>query len=305
MIQVPVDTWQAYNSWGGQSLYDLPGLAPRANHVSFNRPYAWQGPGGQGPLGWEIPFVRFVERTGYDVSYQSDVYTDAHPASLLTHRLVAVAGHSEYWTRTMRDAFDAARDAGKVNLAFLGANNAYWQIRLADAGRTIVAYKSLYDPEPDVRLKTAMFREVGRRECELLGIQHQGASPLYWPPGDYTVPAAALADPWMQGTGFQAGDTVRGVVSVESDTIPGTETAGASCGHSLTVLFHRQLGGDKDGNADAVRYTNFNGAMVFASGSHQFSWALDNFSDVPGESRGLVDPRMQLFMKNALDAMTK
>ncbi len=306
LIQVPVNTWQAYNSWGGRSLYDLAGLGPRANHVSFDRPYAWQGPGGQGPLGWEIPFVRFVERNGYDVSYQSDVYTSLHPASLLTHKLVAVAGHSEYWTKDMRDAFDAARDQGRVNLAFLGANDAYWQVRLSDHGRTIVAYKSLYDPEPDIRLKTSLFREVGRRECELLGVQHQGASPLYWKPGDYTVAADPSTDPWLQGTGFQAGDTISGIVSVETDAIPATETAAASCGHSLTVLFHRQLGGDKDGNADAVRYTNFNGATVFASGSHQFAWGLDDFSDVPGSGgRRTADPRLQAFMKNALDAMTK
>jgi hypothetical protein len=300
LVQVPVDTWQAYNSWGGRSLYDLPGLGRRDDHVSFDRPYAWNGPGGQGPLGWEIPFVRFVERTGYDVSYQSDVYTDAHPESLLTHKLVAVAGHSEYWTKNMRDAFDAARDQGRINLAFMGANDAYWQVRIEDGGRTIFAQKSTSDPEPDPRLKTAMFREVGRRECELLGIQHQGASPLYWHAGDYTVPAAAAADPWFAGTGFLAGDVVKNVVSVESDTIPGTETAGASCGHSLTVLFHRELGGDKDGNADATRYTNFNGAIVFASGSHQFAWGLDDFA-----TPGSPDPRLQAFMKNALDAMTR
>jgi hypothetical protein len=305
LIQVPVNTWQAYNGWGGRSLYDLPGLGPRADHVSFDRPYAWNGPGGQSPLGWEIPFVRFVERSGYDVSYQSDVYTDAHPESLLQHKLVAVAGHDEYWTKTMRDAFDAARDQGKVNLAFMGANDGYWQVRLEDAGRTIVAYKSMYDPEPDVSLKTAMFREVGRRECELIGIQHQGAAPLNWPPGDYTVPAAAIGDPWFANTGFVAGSVVPGIVSVESDTIPATETAGASCGHSLTVFFHREMGGDKNGNADAIRYTNFNGAIVFASGSHQFSWALDDFSGTPGVTRGFVDPRVQQFMRNALDAMTQ
>lgn len=306
LIQVPVDTWQAYNGWGGRSLYDLPGLGPRARVVSFDRPYAWDGPGGQGPLGWEIPFVRFVERSGYDVSYQSDVYTNAHPESLLQHKLVAVAGHSEYWTSTMRDAFDAARDQDKVvNFAFMGANDAYWQIRLEDGGRTIESYKSTSDPEPNPRLKTAMFREVGRRECELIGIQHQGASPLYWPPGDYTVPAAAADDPWFKNTGLVAGSVVPGIVSVESDTIPGTETAGASCGHSLTVLFHREHGGDKDGNADAIRYTNYNGAIVFASGSHQFSWALDDFSDTPGETRGFVDLRVQQFMRNALDAMTR
>jgi hypothetical protein len=273
--------------------------------VSFERPYAWAGPGGQGPLGWEIPFVRFVERHGYDVSYQSDTYTDAHPASLLRHRLVAVAGHSEYWSRTMRDAFTAARDHG-VNLAFMGANDAYWQVRLEDAGRTIVAYKSLYDPNPDPALKTAMFRELTppRYECELIGIQHQGVG-LYWKPGDYTVQAAGLADPWLRNTGFRAGDVVRGIVSVESDTIPGSQTAASSCGHQLTVLFHRQLGGDKDGNADATRYVAPSGAVVFASGSHQFAWGLDDFAGVPGERRDFVDVRLQRFMRHALDAMTR
>jgi hypothetical protein len=304
LVQVPVNTWQAYNPWGGRSTYDLPGLGGRANHVSFDRPYFWDGPGGQGPLGWELPFVRFVERSGYDVSYQSDVYTDAHPASLLTHRLVAVAGHSEYWTKAMRDAFEAARDSG-VNLAFMGANDAYWQVRYEDAQRTMVAYKSMYDPNPDVTLKTAMFREIGRLECGLIGIQHQGASPLYWKAGDYTVPSAVLADPWMRGTGFLAGEVVPGIVSVESDTIPGNQTAASSCGHELTVFFHRENGGDKDGNADAIRYTAPSGAFVFASGSHQFSWGLDDFSDTPGQTRGFVDPKLQQFMRNALDAMTR
>ena len=86
LVQVPVNTWQAYNSWGGHSLYDLPGLGAHATHVSFDRPYLWHAPGGQGPLTWELPFVRFIERSGrYDVSYQSDVYTDAHPESLECH----------------------------------------------------------------------------------------------------------------------------------------------------------------------------------------------------------------------------
>jgi len=305
LIQVPVLTWQAYNSWGGRSLYDLPGLGPRARYVSFERPYAWDGPGGQGPLGWEIGFVRFVERNGYDVAYQSDLYTHAHPTSLLRHRLVAVAGHSEDWSKTMRDAFETARNSG-LNLAFMGANAAYWQVRLEDAGRTIVAYKSMYDPNPDPALKTAMFRELipPRYECELIGIQHQGVG-LRWQAGDYTVQAAAVTDPWLRGTGFRPGSVIRGVVSVETDTIPGNQTATSSCGHRLTVFFHRELGGDKDGNADSTRYIAPSGAIVFAAGSHQFSWALDDFSEVVGHTRRLVDPRLQRFMRNALDTMTR
>jgi hypothetical protein len=303
LIQVPVNTWQAYNAWGGRSTYDFPGLGRHADHVSFDRPYQWDAPGGQGPLTWELPFVRFVERQGYDVSYQSDVYTDAHPDTLAMHRLIAVPGHAEYWTKKMRDAFDLARDSG-VNLAFLGANAAYWQVRLENRGRTIVAYKSMYDPNPNIGSKTAMFREVGRLECRLIGIQHQGVG-LYWKAGDYTVAPGMLVDPWMRNTGFLAGDVVRGVVSVESDTIPGDQTVGSSCGHALTVLFHRENGGDKDGNADATRYTAPSGATVFASGSLQFAWGLDDFSDAPGETRGFVDARFQQFMRNALDAMTR
>jgi hypothetical protein len=306
VVQVPVNTWQAYNDWGGKSLYDdLSTNGRRANRVSFDRPYDWHPlPGGQ-PLEWEYPLVRWLERSGYDVSYQTDVDTDADPASLLRHRLVITAGHGEYWSKTIRDAFQAARDSGG-NLAFMGANTGYWQVRYEDGGRTIVAYKSRNDPEPDPALKTTMFRDLvpPRYECELLGIQSQGVG-LNWPPSDYNAVGDSLSDPWMKGTGFQAGDVVRGIVSVESDTIPGNQTAASSCGHKLTVFFHHETGSDKSGNADAVRYTAPSGARVFASGSHTFAWGLDDFAANPDETHGLADPRLQRFARNAFDDLTR
>jgi hypothetical protein len=301
LVQVPVDTWQAYNAWGGRSLYDDQSVGGRrATYVSFERPYQWEPlPGGQ-PLEWEVPLVRFLEREGYDVSYQADVDTDANPDSLLQHRLVITAGHGEYWSKTIRDAFDAARDKG-VNLAFMGANTGYWQIRYTDNRQTIVAYKSTYDPEPDPALKTAMFRALvpPRDECALLGIQFQ-ASRLNFPPGDYTVQPDAVGDPWLNGTGFQAGSVVKGIVSVETDTIPGTQSAASSCGHKLTVFFHLDRGGDQAGNADAVRYTADSGARVFASGSLTFAWGLDDYPPNPDETHGLTDPRLQKFAENAI-----
>lgn len=302
LVQVPVNTWEAYNGWGGKSLYPFSSTDGRqAIRVSFDRPFAWTLPGGQGPLGWELPLVRFIERNGYDVTYQSDVFTARHPRSLTRHRLVVVAGHDEYWTKTMRDGFDAARDAG-VNLAFMGANDAYWQVRLQDRGRTIMAYKSTYDPNPDPYLKTAMFRELipARLECSLIGIQHQGVG-LHWLAGDYTVMPTAFSSPWMRNTGFRVGDVIRGVVSVESDTVPGDQTNSSSCGNNLTVLFHREHGGDKDGNADTTAYTAPSGARVFASGSHQFSWGLDDFPANPDQGHGFVDGRLQRLMHHVFD----
>jgi hypothetical protein len=303
LVQVPVNTWEAYNAWGGKSLYSFSSAeGRRAIRVSFDRPYAWWLPGGQGPLGWELPLVAFLEREGYDVSYQSDVYTDAHPRTLLHHKLDIVIGHDEYWTKTMRDAWEAARAAG-VDLAFMGANAAYWQVQLQDGGRTVYTWKSMYDPEPNPSLKTAMFRELvpPRYECALIGIQHQGVG-LQWPPGDYTVEPTAFSTPWMRGTGFKAGDVLPGIVSTESDTIPGDQTAASSCGNALTVILHREHGGDKDGNADATVYRAPSGAYVFASGSHQFSWGLTDFPWNAAQGHGFADPRLQRFVANMFDS---
>jgi len=302
LVQASAITWQAYNGWGGGSLYEFnsPG-GRRAAKIAFDRPY-------EQPFEqiWELPLVRFLEQNGYDVSYQADVDTARDPSTLDGRRLVIVAGHGEYWSKEMRDAFEHARDTG-TNLAFMGANNAYWQVRFEDDFQTIVGYKSAtWDPEPNPALKTVLFRALvpPRDECALMGIQHQGG-PLNWTTdGDYTATDAAATDPWFRDTGFAAGAVVPGIVSREVDTIPGSGSAADSCGNHLTVLFHRDLGGEYNGNADAVRYTAPSGAKVFASGSHQFAWGLADVPEVDRMRHGLVDPRLQKFVRNMLDDMT-
>ena len=306
LVQVPVNTWQAYNAWGGKSLYNFNSSANvPAVKVSFDRPYNWRGSHSQTISDWELPLVRFLEREGYDVSYQADSDTDRDPDSLVEHRLIVVAGHGEYWTKGERDAFEAARNAG-TNLAFMAANIAYWQVRYEDGGRTMVGYKSLADPIPDPALKTALFRELtpSLRECELLGIQHQGGF-VNWPMSDYLVNRGALTNPWFAGTGFDASSRIVNAVSVEADTIPRSETRPWSCGHAVTVLFHREGGGEYLGDADAVSYIAASGARVFASGSHQFVWALDSFRVGQPIHDAPVDPRLQQFVRNMLTDLTR
>jgi hypothetical protein len=304
VVQVPINTWQAYNTWGGASLYNF--LGPRSTAVSLERPLGFLA---QSPMWWEIQLVRFLEREGYDVSYQTDLDTHVDPASLLRHRLVIDAGHDEYWSSVMRDGFESAL-AGGTNLAFLGSNDGYWNVRYVDDNRTILSAKSMYDPNPVLREKTAMFREIGRPECQIMGVQHTWFAPL--PRSlDYTVPAAAANDPWFAGTGLNAGDTIAGVVGREHDVL---NPFPDSCIHpGLSVLFHYD-GGGVDQNADAVRFTAPSGARVFASGAQQFSWALDDwrsdgslFPEPPVEPWRVVpvDPRVQQFMRNALNDLTR
>ena len=297
LVQVPVNTWEAYNEWGGKSLYDF--VPPRAHAVTFERPF---GTRSQSPLWWEYQLVRFLERAGYDVSYQADPDTDRDPASLLQHQLVIVAGHDEYWTLATRAAFDRALARG-TNLFFAGSNDAYWHMEYRDGGKTLFTYKSLYDPNPDQAQKTAMFREIGRPESCLMGVQHSFFAILHHQL-DYRVTDAGAAYPWLAGTGLHAGDTIAGVVGREHDKLSPYPVA---CFHpGLTVLFHYDGGGvDQDG--DAVVFTVPGGARVYASGAQQFSWALDDWrsdgSLIPStaaESGVAVDPRVQAFVRNAL-----
>ena len=62
-----------------------------------------------------------------------------------------------------------------------------------------------------------------------------------------------------------------------------------------TVFFHHE---NELSNADAVRHRTPAGGIVFAAGSLQFSWGLDDWAN-PGHA----DERLQRFMKNGLDEM--
>ena len=192
LVQAAVNTWQAYNRWGGMSLYEnAEGASCKGvcTHVSFDRPYDQNSPN---LWEFELPLVHFLEERGYDVSYTTDVDTDRDPAELLRHRLVVAAGHDEYWTHTMRDAFERARALG-TNLAFTGANTGYWQMRYGNNRRTIVEYRrAKLDPEPDPALKTIRFRSLAppRPECELEGVQYthsEGERESIGGPFDYSV----------------------------------------------------------------------------------------------------------------------
>jgi hypothetical protein len=301
LVQVPVNTWEAYNQWGGKSLYDFDG--PRAHKVSFDRPW---GKYAQSPFWWEIQLVRFLEREGYDVSYQTDLDTDRDPSSLLRHRLLMTAGHDEYWTKTIRDAFDEARDRG-TNLAFMGSNTGYWQIRYEDGGRTIVAYKEQYDPEPDPALKTVMFRQLAppRPECELEAVQHHYLRPHQAGPVDYTVTDAAAADPWFRDTGLVPGAVIHDVVGDEWDGL-NPWPADQCEKQGLVVLLHYAGDGDPvTQRADAVRYTAPSGARVFASGSQRFAWGLDDWGTRDFGHAYAADPGLQQLVRNMLDDETR
>ncbi|MCO6049137.1 DUF4082 domain-containing protein [Mesorhizobium sp. RP14(2022)] len=174
VFQTSDTTWQAYNEWGGASLYfgevptdpnDMIAYMPpncscgikaigRAYEISYNRPLVTNTSTKGGPhdfiFGAEYSAIRWLEQNGYDVSYISGVDTSRNGSSLLDHKAFLSVGHDEYWSGEQRQAVEAARDAG-VNLAFWGGNDCYWKIRWEDSidgngtpYRTMVCYKETW-----------------------------------------------------------------------------------------------------------------------------------------------------------------
>jgi hypothetical protein len=297
LVQMPFTTAHAYNHWGGKSLYpsnssdEVP-----ATKVTFDRPFpSWHEANlnARWPFVWDIQLIRFLEREGYDVAYTTDLDTHREPWGLLGHPLVMTSGHDEYWSGEMRGAFDAVRDSG-ASVACMGANSAYWQARFEDAGRTMVEYRHRdADPEPDPARKTVLFRDLDppRPECLLWGVQYQdGMTPPRQPPRHYELSESCRGDRWLEGTGFEHPATLEGLVGYEWDALQaGQEPPDA------TVFFHYE---NELSNADAVRHRAPAGGLVFAAGSLQFSWGLDDWAHP-----GMADERLQRFVRNGLEEM--
>ncbi len=150
LFVVPTATYEAYNDWGGKSLYfDTGGGGgentiagtPRAVKVSFDRPLNDPRQGNRF-IGPDFYLVQWLEKQGYDVSYSEDVAVHQTPAQLLGHGVDVISGHSEYWSLEQMKGFLAARDAG-VDVASFSGNTAYWKVRYEDGGRTLVCYKTV------------------------------------------------------------------------------------------------------------------------------------------------------------------
>jgi hypothetical protein len=149
LFQTSDTTWQAYNAWGGRSLYITTVGGSRAQKVSYNRPFTTRSStpfGRDFVFGPEFAMVRWLEQNGYDVSYSTNIDTARRGQEIKEHKAFLSTGHDEYWSGEMRANVEAARDAG-VHLAFFSGNEVYWKVRWENAisaegtpYRTLVCY---------------------------------------------------------------------------------------------------------------------------------------------------------------------
>lgn len=325
-------TYQAYNTWGGYNLYHR--LAPedstapgdgesatpssseqRAFIVSFDRPYA-QNDGLMDFPSYEFAMIRWLERQPYTVSYAADLDLDTLGSHLRQHRLLLISGHDEYWSTHMRANVTAARDAG-VSLAFFGANDVYWHVRLQGSpfgkNREIVCYKHGYYKETtrdstdpvaasNSQEATVLWRDppLNQPEDALLGeMYHSGTV------GITPLVMSAGAVPYLSGTDLVPGSGVRGIVGGEYDSY----TQDDSTPNTLTVLTAsavrckptKYCHADGKDISNATIYTAASGAQVLDVGT--FYWARGLDIGLSPDDSIYISPGLERFTANLLNSL--
>ena len=312
----PDTTYAAYNSWGGFSIDNIDNSLFTVK-ASFDRPYV-QEDGSSQVLIDEADTIHWMERQGYDLSYTSNVSLQEDPGQLLQHRAYISLGHDEYWTKEMRDSVQNARDKG-VGLAFLGANDSFWQMRFEPnhkgvADRTVICYKVLSvlndlarDPfynKDNTRL-TTQWRDpvLALPENALIGVMYDDQVTkkigFSWQVSWKTKSIL------LKGTGLQTGQQYGcDLVGPRWDRVyvNGATPAG------LQVLATSSTRNDSGigSTSDTTYYIASSGAMVFATGSLNWTYALDSYRlnvDKACVSQTPEIPAMQSLMAHVMSAL--
>lgn len=330
LFQTSDTTWQAYNSWGGNSLY-VGAPAGRAYKVSYNRPFNTRNvANGQDWLfNAEYPMVRWLEANGYDVSYTTGVDSDRRGGLIQNHRTFLSVGHDEYWSGHQRENVENARDSG-VNLAFFSGNEIFWKTRWepaidgsGQAYRTLVSYKeTLADGiiDPQSPTWTGTWRDPrfsppadgGRPENELSGTMFRvnaGTSAIRVPSEDGKMRFwrnTSVAN-LLPGTFATLADSTLGY-EWDSDEDNGFRPAGlirlsTTIEQNVDILLnHGSSYGPGSATHHLTLYKHASGALVFGAGTIQWPWGLDTNHDRGGS--GVPDVRMQQATVNLLADMS-
>jgi hypothetical protein len=311
VFQCSDNTWHAYNRWPSQfSLYDNGKTEWHwggASQVSYNRPYGKYCQILDAPLSlgsgefflWEFPFVYWLEREGYDVTYVSNTDTHRDASSIARGKGFLSVGHDEYWTIEMFRNIQALVAQG-VGVGFFSGNTACGRVIWDDATRSFRRV-GVFGPAGGIREFDSMSTLLHERPYanELIGAHSTGpvTGGADW--------ICTNPDHWIyQGTGMKNGDAIPGLIGWEYHgdpaAIPGLEIV-------ATGPIQSAPGNLNGGVYTATVYPGPKGNIVFNAST---CWWADGLSAPPGyispkvytEPKG-VDRRVQQITRNVLKRM--
>jgi PKD repeat protein len=323
LFVLPMMSHAAYNSYPldpvngtGKRLFDSDshGLivtesgTKRAVKVSLDRPQITSRVMGRrygaNDSIYDTYWIRWFERNGYNITYASDIDVHETPGLLKIYPLVVMGTGAEYWTGELFTAFEQARDAG-VHLIFAGAANALWQVRLepnaaGKPNRTVVGYKdAAKDTSVPGPQKSIQFRDplVNRAEQRLVGVMFDNGVSASTP-ASYTV---ANAGHWAYaGTGLTTGSVITNQVGALIDKLNTAQTAPVS---TTYVTLANSIYNPPNGVHNSSIYTAPSGAMVWATGTSAWAWALERVNVAVDPELSYIKPVVRQITQNIVDGM--
>jgi hypothetical protein len=244
-VVLPTLTWQAYNlrdedgDGKGDSWYAEWGTKT----VRLGRPYLSRGV----PYNfrrYDLPFLHWLAWTGKDVDVlaQSDLESAASPSVLASaYDLIVFPGHHEYVTTREYDLVEGYRDLGG-NLVFLSANNFFWRV----------------EKRGDLMTKTKLWRDLGRPEAALIGVQYLANGKA--PRRPWLVRRASATSWIFAGTGLLEGSAFASG-GVEIDRTSPASPRGVQVLAEIPNVF------GPGRTAQMTYYETHRGAKVFAAGA--------------------------------------
>ncbi len=252
-VVLPTNTWQAYNFYDadGDGWGDTWYAGPPNYTVDLARPYNNKGVMPRF-YRYDLPVLHWLYWNDKKVEFLSDVDLDALRSGdelARAYDLVIFEGHEEYGSEHAYDVATRYRDLGG-NLIFLSANNFFWRVSQTET----------------LLRKTGQFRQVGKPEARLVGVQYR-ANDAGQKQASFGVVNSAAA-PWLWegtdlGDGGSFGQAVGGY-GIEIDATSPDSPPGTIVLAEIPNLYGPGL------TAQMTYYETSSGAKVFAAGVLDF-----------------------------------
>ena len=156
IVVYPSYTVEIYNIFGGKNgYYGLENQnkvwEKRGKILSFNRPKKICSSGGTDICKDSYGIFKWLINSKYNYNIISD--NEIENIDNNETKIIIIAGHSEYWTKTMRTRIEYLNSIG-IHIVYLSGNTMWWNVQINKELNQIICCKDISDEEDLIYDKT-------------------------------------------------------------------------------------------------------------------------------------------------------